>query len=81
MVNFRNPVEHAALKLITAVTATEQLSPVSFKLKTTDPDAVSKSILEFALQHNNNIVSLQSESRSLEDVFRALTENKKPVLD
>jgi ABC-2 type transport system ATP-binding protein len=73
VVSFKNPADHAVLKLINGVMAAEQLSPVSYRLKTADPDAVSKSILEFALQHNNSIVSLQSESRSLEDVFRALT--------
>lgn len=76
VVTFKNAVEHEALKQIGGVIAAEQINPASYRLKTTDPDIVSKSILEFALQHNNSILSLQSESRRLEDVFRSLTENK-----
>jgi ABC-2 type transport system ATP-binding protein len=34
---------------------------------------VRKQLLELSLQHNLNIVSLQSESKSLEEVFRLLT--------
>jgi ABC-2 type transport system ATP-binding protein len=30
-------------------------------------------LLELALQHNLNIISLQSGGQSLEDVFRSLT--------
>jgi len=76
MVSFRNAVDHEALKQISGVLEAEQISPASYRLKTGDPDLVNKSILEFALQHNNSILSLQSESRKLEDVFRSLTENK-----
>jgi ABC-2 type transport system ATP-binding protein len=76
VVTFKKAVEHEALKQIGGVIAAEQISPASYRLKTTDPDIVSKSIMEFALQHANSILSLQSESRRLEDVFRSLTENK-----
>jgi ABC-2 type transport system ATP-binding protein len=44
-----------------------------YRITTTNPEAVRKQLLELALQHNLNIVSLQSESQSLEDVFRNLT--------
>jgi gliding motility-associated transport system ATP-binding protein len=45
-----------------------------YKLHTRNPEAVRKQILELSLQHNLNIVSLQSESHSLEDIFRSLTQ-------
>jgi len=35
---------------------------------------VRKQILEISLQNNLNIVSLQSENQSLEEVFRSLTQ-------
>ncbi len=76
VVTFKNAADHEVLKQIRGVIVAEQVSSVSYRLKTTDPDIVSKSILEFALQQNNSILSLQSESRRLEDVFRSLTENK-----
>ena len=47
----------------------------SFRIETENPEALRKQILEFALQHNLNIVSLQNENQSLEDVFRMLTKN------
>ncbi len=42
-------------------------------LDTEDPDTLRKQVMECALQRNLNIVSLQSESRNLEDIFRTLT--------
>ena len=45
----------------------------AIKLQTTNPDSVRKQLLELSLKNNLNIVSLQSESNSLEDIFRNLT--------
>jgi ABC-2 type transport system ATP-binding protein len=42
-------------------------------LDTDDPDALRKQVMECALQRNLNVVSLQSESRNLEEIFRTLT--------
>ncbi len=39
----------------------------------TDTDALKKQLLARSLENNWNIVSLQSENRSLEDIFRGLT--------
>ena len=69
-------------QLFEQVTAAEQVSadaaqPGAYKLQTKNPEQVRKQILELALQHNLNIVSLQSESQSLEEIFRSLT--AKPV--
>jgi len=47
----------------------------SFKLETLKPEAVRKQILQLSLENNLNIVSLQSENQSLEEVFRSLTQN------
>jgi ABC-2 type transport system ATP-binding protein len=44
-----------------------------YKLQTNNPDSVRRQLLELSLQHNLNIVSLRSESHSLEDIFRNLT--------
>ena len=48
-------------------------NPTTWKLKTTDPERLKKQILELTLENNLNIVSLQSETHNLEDVFRSLT--------
>ncbi len=50
-------------------------SVTTFKLQTTNAELVRKQILELALEHNLNIVSLQSENQSLEEIFRNLTGN------
>lgn len=45
----------------------------NWQLAVHDSDQVKKQILSLALQHNLNIVSLQSENQSLEEIFRTLT--------
>ncbi len=45
----------------------------TFRLQTSDPEIVRKKLLELSLKNNLNIVSLQNESYSLENVFRDLT--------
>jgi ABC-2 type transport system ATP-binding protein len=50
------------------------LKPDSYRIQTANPEIVRKQILELALLHNLNIVSLQSEDQSLEEVFRSLTQ-------
>lgn len=46
----------------------------SWKLEVIDAEAVRKQLMELSLQNNWNIVSLQSENNSLEEVFRNLTQ-------
>jgi len=48
-----------------------------FEFRTKEPDLVKKQLLELSLQHNLNIVSLQSgASHNLEEIFRELTADK-----
>jgi ABC-2 type transport system ATP-binding protein len=44
-----------------------------WELEAGDTDALKKQLLTRSLENNWNIVSLQSENRSLEDIFRGLT--------
>ena len=62
-------------ELMTAVFGNElnRFSPTTWKFETNDPERLKKEILQLTLQHNLNIVSLQSETTNLEDVFRNLT--------
>ena len=90
VVQFKEPVEKSLLEKITGVSNVEQhlqgspsgqSSPkeslgTNFKLQTINPDIVRKQLLELAVEHNLNIISLQSGSQSLEDVFRDLTTGK-----
>jgi ABC-2 type transport system ATP-binding protein len=61
---------------ISGASAISEVEPGKWKVETTNPELVRKQLLELSLRHNLNIVSLQSESQRLEDVFRHLTAKK-----
>jgi ABC-2 type transport system ATP-binding protein len=44
-----------------------------YQLQTSDPERVKKQLLEFSLHKDLDIVSLKTQSKSLEEVFRNLT--------
>ncbi len=75
IVQFKEKITPSHLAEIKQVSKMEEAENNLFKLHTSEPEAVRKQILELALQQQLNIISLQSESRSLEDVFRSLTHN------
>jgi ABC-2 type transport system ATP-binding protein len=75
-VSFREALESEWLSRLPAVNTTDKKDAQTWLLGTADPEALNKQLLEMALQHNLNIVSLQSESRNLEEVFRDLTSKK-----
>ena len=62
------------LKTLKDVATVEQISTFSFQLSTANPESVRKQLLQLSIDNNLNIVSLQSQSNSLEEVFRALTQ-------
>jgi ABC-2 type transport system ATP-binding protein len=74
-VTFRETPEAAALEQLTHVNAVSRMPDGHWELQTAEPDEVKKQLMELALQNNWNIVSLQSENRSLEEIFRHLTNN------
>jgi ABC-2 type transport system ATP-binding protein len=73
IVQFKETIDKDLLEKIKDVSKVEEPQTSHFKLQTSNPEAVRKQILEIALQQDLNIVSLQSENHSLEDVFKALT--------
>ena len=72
-VSFKEPLEGEWLKRLPGVKLVTKESATSWRIETEHPEMVRKSLLELAVQENLNIVSLQNESSSLEDVFRSLT--------
>lgn len=44
-----------------------------YSIQTSDPDRLKKRLLEFSVENNLDILSLQSKSNSLEEIFRNLT--------
>lgn len=72
-VRFQEVVEPALMEQLRSVRSINRTDPQTWVLETEAPEAVRKQLLELSLQHNLNIVSLQSENQSLEEVFRRLT--------
>lgn len=73
-VAFKESLDRERLQQLSGVKSVNQAG-TEWELETDFPDEVKKQLLELALQNNLNIVSLQSESQSLEEVFRSLTAN------
>lgn len=72
-VQFKGNIDEAFIRRLTSVSVVTRLSEESFELDGNDANEIKKQVLELSLQNNLNIVSLQTGSRSLEDVFRSLT--------
>jgi ABC-2 type transport system ATP-binding protein len=72
-VQFKEPLERKQLENLSAVKSVTQTDAYHWQLSTEDPELLRKQIIELSLQHNLNIVSLHSESLSLEEIFRTLT--------
>ena len=72
-VAFKESVPLEWLQGLKEVNEVEQLQASNFKLQTVNPDAVRKQLLTLAVEQNLNIISLQTEGHSLEEVFRSLT--------
>jgi ABC-2 type transport system ATP-binding protein len=73
IVHFKEPVDEQLLRSLPCVTGIAQLDANSWELRSGDPESLRKQIMELSLLKNLNIVSLQSGGKSLEDVFRQLT--------
>jgi len=74
-VAFQESPDARQLEQLSGVSRVSRLSPTEWELQAENPDAVKKLLLQLALQNNWNIVSLQSENQSLEEIFRNLTNN------
>jgi len=72
-VAFKEELAPSQLASLKGVTAVRKLSAQEWELQAGEETDVKKQLLELALQNNWNIVSLQSENQSLEDIFRRLT--------
>ena len=76
-VTFKEAIEAEWIKQIDGATAVEKIDAFSWRITTKDEKLVRKQLLELSLQQSLNIVSLQNESGSLEDIFRTLTSSGK----
>jgi ABC-2 type transport system ATP-binding protein len=74
-VAFKETLEPEWMRRIPGVRSVTKIDSFTWALETNEPDAVRKQLFELALQQNLNIVSLQNENQSLEEVFRSLTQS------
>ncbi len=71
-VTFQEDVDTNDLQNLEAAISVS-VSGNSFRIQTNDAENLRKQILKLSIDKNLNIVSLQNQSNSLEDVFRELT--------
>ena len=73
LVSFENNVDQNLLARLKNVKRVESLGSNKWRLHTNKPDELRKEVMKWALDQDINISTIQSESQSLEDVFRTLT--------
>lgn len=73
IVTFEKEIDKALLKQLKYSSRQEQLSPKQWKLFTAKPEDLRREVMQWSLSNDININSLQSETQSLEEVFRTLT--------
>ena len=73
-VAFGEPVTQEELTQLPAITRVIPLENNTWQLHGQELEAIRKNLLHFALINNRNILSLQSNSQSLEAIFRQLTQ-------
>ena len=72
-VEFKEAVNESNLKELKGVYSINNMQSKIFNIQCSDAELVKKQVLQLAIEKNLNIVSLQSEGQSLEDIFRSLT--------
>src|SRR5829696_4626038 len=72
-VRFKEPLEAEWLQRLPEVNAVDKIDTHTWHLVTDAPESVRKAVFHMSVEHNLNIVSLQTHSESLEEIFRSLT--------
>ena len=72
-VAFKEALEQEWLNRLQEARSVNKIDTHNWTIETESPEVVRKQLLQLAVEHNLNIVSLQSENQSLEEVFRSLT--------
>jgi ABC-2 type transport system ATP-binding protein len=73
IVTFENEVKESVLKNLKHVSAVEKMSATQWRLSSSRPEELRKEVMQWALNNDINISSLQADKQSLEEVFRTLT--------
>ncbi|MBU3714642.1 MAG: ATP-binding cassette domain-containing protein, partial [Ferruginibacter sp.] len=73
IVSFENNLKQDILNGIPYVEAIEKISDNTFRFNTGNPEKLKKEILKISLGKDLNILSIQSTSENLEEIFKTLT--------
>jgi len=72
-VQFKEALEQEWLRRLEAVKNVNKIDTYTWSIETNDPDRVRTELKRLERENNLDIVSLQSENQSLEEIFRSLT--------
>jgi len=72
-VRFKEALEAEWIKRLQGVKSVNKIDSYTWNIETTEPDTVRRELKKLEAKNNLDIVSLQSENQSLEEVFRSLT--------
>ena len=70
---FKEPVLASSFAQFQAIDGLTAITESTYLIDTANPELVRKQLLSLTIAENLNIVSLQTEGNSLEDIFRTLT--------
>lgn len=73
MVQFKESIKLDMFESIEEAVQVTASTDNSFIIETMSPEILRKKLFEFSLQHQLNIISLNSENQSLENIFKQLT--------
>lgn len=76
VISFEGPVTEKQLAELKLAEGYEHTGNNTWKLATAAPENLRREVMQWALNHDINISSMQAQTESLEDVFRTLTQNK-----
>ena len=72
-VEFKETVDIELLKKLKGIIEIKNIQRSIFNIQCSNADSVRKQLLQLSIDHNLNIISLQSETQNLESVFKSLT--------
>lgn len=72
-VKFKEALEAEWIRRLPAVKSVNKVDAYTWTIETNDPDTVRNELKKLERENNLDLVSLQSENQSLEEVFRSLT--------
>jgi ABC-2 type transport system ATP-binding protein len=73
LVEFKEVVSVDLISKLPGVLSVSHKGTTAFGIECTNPEQMRKQILQLSIDHNLNIVSLQSERQNLESVFKSYT--------